>query len=118
GITLGMLGGTLPQPQANCVPKFENVPPKGIPVPDEMLKDKQTPWPAADPKGPHVGIALAGRFLNHSMASIYNSGLLCLGVTTEQFGQLNSGLLSVLIPSIKKLTFEQKGAPVAITTRP
>ena len=41
-----------------------------------------------------------------------------LGITTDQFPQLNSGLLSALVRSIKTLTFEQKGAPVAITTRP
>ncbi|MEO8876909.1 MAG: MYXO-CTERM sorting domain-containing protein, partial [Polyangiaceae bacterium] len=119
GATLAMLGGALPQPQSSCVPAFTNVPPTGIPIPDEMLKDTQTGWPAADPlKGPNFGIALSGRFLNYTFGSIYNSGLLCLGITTEQLQQVQTGLLSVLIPSIKNLTFEGKGASVAITTRP
>ena len=119
GITLAMLGGALPQPQSTCVPAFTNVPPTGIPIPDEMLQDGQPGWPAADPlKGPNFGLALSGRFLNYAFGSVYNSGLLCLGITTEQLQQLQTGLLSVLIPSIKNLTFEGKGASVAITTRP
>jgi hypothetical protein len=118
GMTLGFLGGTLPQPQSACVPKVDNPIPTGIPVPDEMVKDTQTPWPQTDPTGPHLGIALAGRFLNHAFGSAYNSGVLCLGISTEQVAQLNSGLLSALIPSLKKLTFEKTGAPVAIATRP
>ena len=119
GVTLAMLGGALPQPQSSCVPAFTNAPPTGIPIPDELLKDGITGWPTGDPlKGPNVDIAIAGRFLNYAFGSIYNSGLLCLGITTDQIAQLQSGLLSVLIPSIKTLTFEQKGASVAITTRP
>ena len=119
GVTLAMLGGALPDPQSSCVPAFTNVPPTGIPIPDEMLKDTQTGWPTADPlKGPNFGLSLSGRFLNYAFGSIYNSGLLCLGITTDQLQQLQTGLLSVLIPSIKTLTFEQKAASVAITTRP
>jgi MYXO-CTERM domain-containing protein len=118
GMTLAFLGGTLPQPQSACVPHVDNPTPTGIPIPDEMVKDTQAPWPATDPTGPHLGIALAGRFLNHALGSAYNSGVLCLGISTEQVAQLNSGLLSALIPSLKKLTFEKTGAPVAITTRP
>ncbi len=118
GLTLTMLGGAAPNPVSSCVPAFNNVAPQGIPIPDEMLKDKLANWPAADPTGPHVGIALAGRFLNYALGSVYSSGLLCLGVGTENFQQLQSGLLSALIPSIKTLTFEQKAAPVAISTRP
>ncbi len=117
GITLGMLGGALPQPQSNCVPVANLQVPTGIPIPDEITVDKLTPWPSGD-TGPHMGIALAGRFLNYSMGSVYNSGLLCLGITTQQIPQINSALLSVLIPSIKTLTFEQRAASVAITTRP
>ncbi|MEO6420079.1 MAG: hypothetical protein ABIP39_11755 [Polyangiaceae bacterium] len=117
GLTLAMLGGAIAAPQSTCVPAFKNTPPVGIPLPDEMKLDTQTPWPMGTPQ-PDMGIALAGRFLNYTFGSIYNSGLLCLGVSTEQFQQLQSGLLSVLIPSIKNLTLEQKGASVAITTRP
>ncbi|HEY2369392.1 MAG TPA: hypothetical protein VGH87_23505 [Polyangiaceae bacterium] len=117
GLTLGLLGGGLPNPQSSCVPLFDNKIPTGIPIPDEMQNNTVAPWPAND-NGPDLGIALAGRYLNFMFGSIYNSGALCLGISTDQFSQLQSGLLSVLIPGIKRLTFEQKAAPVAITTRP
>ncbi|CAN5781079.1 hypothetical protein BH09MYX1_BH09MYX1_19200 [soil metagenome] len=116
GMTLAFLGGAKPVPQSECVPAFDNKVPTGIPVPDEMLSNTLTPWTAAS--GPMLGIALAGRYLDYTFGSVYNSGFLCLGISTEQFAQLQSGLLSVLIPGMKKLTFEQKAAPVAITTRP
>jgi MYXO-CTERM domain-containing protein len=117
GLTLGLLGGGLPNPQSSCVPLYDNKIPTGIPIPDEMQDNTVAPWPAND-NGPHLGIALAGRYLNFMFGSVYNSGALCLGISTDQFSQLQSGLLSVLIPGIKRLTFEQKAAPVAITTRP
>lgn len=117
GVTLGFIGGATPQPTSNCVPVFDNKIPTGIPIPDELEANNVTPWPMGD-TGPDLGIALSGRFLNFAFGSVYNSGLLCLGVSTEQFAQLQSGLLSVLIKSINSLTFEHKPSPVAIVTRP
>ncbi len=117
GISLTMLGGAQPQPQTNCVTIEPNPPPQGIPIPKELQGDLVTPWPAAM-AGPHLGFAIAGRYLNHAFVSAYNSGLLCLGVSTEQIEQLSSGYLSILAPTIKLLTFEQNPAAAAITTRP
>ncbi|MFO0666368.1 MAG: hypothetical protein U0174_20605 [Polyangiaceae bacterium] len=116
GITLGMVGGALPSPKSNCVTPVEPATPTGIPMPDEMTKDKPDNW--KDPVGPHVGLALAGRYLDFTFTNLYNSGFFCLGVTTEQVSQLQTGLVSVLAPSIKNLTLEKKPAPMAITTRP
>jgi hypothetical protein len=113
GITLGMVGGMLPQPPSNCVPQATVNLPTGIPIPDELAPTTADPATA-----PHLGIALAGRYLDYSFTSVYNSGLLCLGVSTEQVDMLKSGLLSLLIPSIKDLTFEQSDAAAAIATRP
>lgn len=117
GVTLGMLGGAQPQPISTCVPKADIALPTGIPIPDELTKDDVGGFPAGTPPH-HLGLALSGRFLNYALGSAYNSGVLCLGVTTEQIDQLNSGLLSLLIPSIKKLSFEQKPTSLAIATRP
>jgi hypothetical protein len=116
-VTLGLLGGVTAMPPSACVPFADVKPPTGIPIPDEMLSNTITPWPQMT-AGPHLGIAIAGRFLDYALAGVYNSGLLCLGVSTEQVSQLQSGLISVIIPSLKKLTFEQKPAPIAIATRP
>lgn len=121
GMTLGFLGGMLPQPQSTCVPVVDNPIPQNIPVPDELTRDGISPWPQGDP-GPDVDLALAGRYLNYAATAAYNSGVLCLGVSTEQFQALNSGLLSVIIPSLQDLTFEpgrkSRAAGIAITTRP
>ncbi len=117
GMSLSMVGGSLPKPQTSCVPAFNNVVPVGVPVPDEMLGNALTPWPVGD-NGPDFGVALAGRFLDYLFGGLYNAGTLCLGISTDDFSQLQSGLLSVLIPSIKDLTFEQKAAAAAVTTRP
>ncbi|MBX3187778.1 MAG: hypothetical protein KF819_12215 [Labilithrix sp.] len=117
GISLKMLGGALPQPDTKCVEIARRDPPQNIPIPAELGGDTVTPWPAGTP-GPHLGIALAGRFIDHAAVQAYNSGLLCLGISTEQVDQLSSGTLSILIPSVKNLTFEQNPASAAITTRP
>jgi len=117
GLSLSMLGGTIPQPQSACVAKTANLRPENIPIPKELQGDVITPWPA-NTAGPHLGIAIAGRFLEHAGESAYNSGVLCLGMSTEQVEQLSTGYLSILVPSIKLLTFEQNPAAAAITTRP
>jgi hypothetical protein len=120
GLSLGMLGGMLANPTSNCVPAVTNTIPTGIPIPDELLTDTLTPW--SQPTGPDINLALSGRFLTYAMTSVYNSGLLCLGVSTEQFQALSTGYVSVVVPSIKDLTFEpgkqSKPAAMAIVTRP
>lgn len=113
GITLSMIGGVIPQPPSKCVPLTEVAVPTGIPVPDEIA-----PTAAEAAGSPHLKIALAGRFLEYALGSVYNSGVLCLGISSEQVDMLKSSLLSILIPSIKTLTFERGDAAAAITTRP
>ncbi len=113
GVTLGMIGGVTAQPPSKCVPQADLKVPTGIPLPDELAPTVNDPATT-----PHVGIALSGRFLDYSMGSVYNSGLLCLGVSSEQFDMLRAGLLSILIPSLKNLTFQNGDAAAAIATRP
>jgi len=117
GISLTMLGGALPQPTTKCVNVVSVGPPQNIPIPKELEGDTITPWPAGTP-GPHVGFALAGRFLDHALISAYNSGVLCLGISTDQVEQLSTGYLSILAPNLKVLTLAQGPAAAAITTRP
>jgi MYXO-CTERM domain-containing protein len=121
GLTLGMIGGMLQNPQSTCVPVAQNALPTGIPIPDELTVDGVQPWPTGD-NGPDLGIAIAGRFLNYAATSAYNSGVLCLGVSTDDFQALSTGYVSAVIPSLKDLTFEPgktaKPAAMAITTRP
>lgn len=113
GITLSMAGGVAPQPLSRCVPQAAVTIPKDIPLPDEM-----TPKVPELPNTPAIGIALSGRFLDYAFTNLYNSGLLCLTVTSDQSELLKSGILSILIPSIRSLTFEQNDAAAAVATRP
>ena len=121
GITLGLLGGALPDPPSSCVSPAPNPLPQGIPIPDELTTDTVTPWPTGD-SGPDFGLALAGRFLNYVATSAYNSGALCLGASTDAVQELNTGLVSAILPSVKDLTFEpgpsSPAAAMAIATRP
>lgn len=121
GLTLGMLGGVLPNPKTTCVPIADNPLPTGIPIPDELETDSIQPWPMGDP-GPDINFALSGPFLNFAATSAYNSGVLCLGVSTDQFQALSTGLVSAVVPSLRDLTFEpgNKSRPeaMAVTTRP
>lgn len=117
GVSLAMRGGALPQPKSNCVEEVRRSPPQDIPVPTELTGDVITPWPAGTP-GPHFGFALAGRYLDHAMLGAYNSGALCLGLSSDTVAQLNSGYLSLLAPSLKNFTLDGATAAAGVTTRP
>jgi hypothetical protein len=117
GATLGMYGGAEPNPISKCV-KFSDIPlPTGIPIPDELVANTLGDWPVGI-EGPHVGIALSERFANYALNGMYNSGLLCLGITTEAVPLLNSGTLGLLIQSSKDLAIQQESQQIAIVVRP
>lgn len=115
GLTLGMYAGIEPAPNAKCVTPVKLTPPTKIGQPDEMRGNKIQGWSG---EGPHVGAAVAERFANHALASIYNSGALCLAVSTEQVSILSTGLLSLLVSSMPQLTMHRRVAPVKIVLRP
>jgi hypothetical protein len=115
GATLGMFGGALPVPVSECVPKATLTLPTGIPIPDELMGNTIAGWSG---EGPHMGIALSERFSNYALGAAYNSGVLCIGVGTEQVAQLSTGLFSLLVFSIKSLTYQKKPAPLAVVVRP
>ncbi len=118
GVTLGLLGALVPDPQSLCVPQAANPVPTGIPIPIELEQNTITPWASTDPPGPQFGVALSGAYINYALGSIYNSGTLCLGISTDTFSQLNSGYLSFIAPSLKDLTFQEMPAAAAVVTRP
>ena len=115
GATLGLFGGANPMPTSTCVKAVPLELPTGIPIPNELMGNALPGWVG---DGPHVGFALSERFLNHAMKSAYNSGVLCLGVSTEQVAQLSTGLFSLLVPSIKFLTYQKSPTQIAIAIRP
>ena len=74
-------------------------------------------WPVNVP-GPHFGLALSERFTNYAMNGIYNSGLLCLGLSTETVPLLNSGTIGLLAASSKDLTIQHETQQIGIVVRP
>ncbi|MFO0758682.1 MAG: hypothetical protein U0359_19475 [Byssovorax sp.] len=117
GVTLGLFGGAEPTPLSKCIRLSDLAIPSNIPIPDELFQNTIADWPA-DVPGPHLGFALSERFANYAMSSLYNSGLLCIGVSSENVGQLNSGLLSLLAKSSADLGIQREPQQVAIVIRP
>ncbi len=119
GATLGMFGGAEPNPISQCVPLSTLALPTGIPIPDELLGagDVLPNWPAGV-EGPDVGIAVNERFANYALNGLYNSGLLCIGISTESIPLLSSGTLGLLAPSSKTLGLQEEPQQVAIVLRP
>lgn len=117
GATLRMMGGLLPSPQASCVPIANVTPPSDIVIPTEFSQtNRPADWPADYP-GPHAGLLISERFLSYALANAHNSGFLCLGITTDAVDQLNSGLFSLLVPSLNTLT-QKKNQQLALAVRP
>jgi len=123
GATVGMFGGVEPQPVSGCVPLSTLPLPTGIPIPDEIRSNTVAGWPAGFPRpdsaGPDLGIAISEDFFNYAMSGMYNSGLLCIGITTETIGDLlNTGTVGLFAASLRDLTLQRENAPIAIVLRP
>ncbi|AUX22767.1 hypothetical protein SOCEGT47_032770 [Sorangium cellulosum] len=117
GLTLGLYGGVEPLPTSGCVPLSDMPLPTGIPIPDELVANTAPGWPD-DLPGPHLGIAISERFANYALNGVYNSGLLCLGVSTDTVPLLNSGTLGLLAGSVRDLTLQRESQQIALVIRP
>jgi hypothetical protein len=123
GATIGLYGGIEPRPLSQCVPLSTLTKPTGIPIPDELRSNTVAGWPASFPRpgqtGPDVSVAISEAFLNYAFSGMYNSGLLCLGITTETVGDLlNTGTVGIFAASLRDLTLQRENAPIAIVLRP
>ncbi len=122
GATMGLYGGWEPTPVSGCVTPVNMDLPAGIPIPDELLANTVGGWPAGEP-GPHLGLALSERFTNYLLAQAYNSGALCLGITSDALGDsvpLTSALIGTAVgaTSMSELGRQKQPAPLAILLRP
>lgn len=118
GATIGLYGGAEPKPTTSCVPLSNMALPTGIPTPKALTENTPfTDWPMGL-DGPHVGIALSERFTNYALNSVYNSGLLCIGITTASVDLLSSGTLSLVANSLKDLGIQQEPQHIGIVIRP
>ncbi len=119
GITFPLLGGALQHEASDCVSLAPNAVPSEPALPVDLLQDTPTGWTLSTT--PHVGFGLSRLFLNYAATSLYNGGLFCFSLSTEQSSQLSTGLLSLLAPSVnalKQQPLETKAAPMAIQARP
>lgn len=117
GATLGMYGGAQPTPLSGCVRLSDMALPTGIPIPAELYANTVDGWPA-DLAGPHVGIAVSERYADYALNGLYNSGFLCIGITSEVSSFLNSGTFSLLASSLKDLGIQREAQQIAIVIRP
>ncbi len=101
-----------------CVPS--------LPAPTTLPTIAQAPFfltgnsiPGTSPAEPfHIGIGITEKYLNASGYPVFDSGMLCLGVTTRLNQQLSTGILSLLAASLKDITFPYDNAAVGIVVRP
>jgi hypothetical protein len=107
--TVGLIGGAQPEKIDPCVPALPALPVATIPSPD---------WDAGAP-GYHVGIAVAGRFLNEAGWAAEQAGGLCLAPTHADISFLETGLLGIPMPSLG-LIANRDGhtAPMMLVMRP
>jgi hypothetical protein len=117
GATVGFYAGAEAAPVNGCAPLEKLTLPVGIPMPDEVLGEPITGWPDGF-AGPHMGIAISERFANYALGSIYNSGLLCIGITSSQLDLLTSGTLGLVASSINDLTLQQEAQQIGLAIRP
>ena len=122
GATIGMFGGALPQPKSSCVKLANMAPPQNIPIPSELEANTVTGWPGGM-DGPHVGIALNERFFNYALAGMYDSGLLCIGLSLDALDiglPLDSKLLGTFLgaKSVVGLGIQDEPQVLALTVRP
>ncbi len=118
GASMSMFGGVEPNPISSCVPLAELARPSGLKIPQELIDDSLiTDWPAGV-AGPHLGIGISESFTNYALAGLYNSGLFCIGISTEQVDLLNSGTIGLLAQSLRDLGIQRETQPIAIVIKP
>ncbi|MFT3839545.1 MAG: hypothetical protein QM723_21355 [Myxococcaceae bacterium] len=108
-ITIGLIGGAKPVATDTCVPAETPLPASTIPAPD---------W-SAGPSGYHVGIAIAGRYLDEAGFAVEQSGGLCLQPTAHEIAFLDTDTLGFALPSLKQVAnHDGKSAPMMMVLRP
>jgi MYXO-CTERM domain-containing protein len=117
GATLSLTGGAEANPLSTCVNKAVLDKPTGIPTPDELIGNTVKNWPAGV-SGPHFGLALSEEYANYALGGIYNSGLLCLQIGTDQVAQLTTNTFSLFVGSMKTLPLQKANAPLALSLKP
>lgn|GEM_PF-3298425 len=145
GIDIQVIGGTDAE-RNQCVPETEPPKLDGGSIPLLQLSNSADICQRCDPKSPicpadavcsekfaicmkdeangvcpnipfMAGIGINEYFLRKFFWDAFNSGLLCLNIDSSTVPQLTSGVLSMLLPSLKELT-NGKNTSVIISLRP
>ncbi len=111
GINLGTRAGIQAVETAACVPT----------IPAPQLQPMTAPnFDAEAPMGSyHVGVGVASSYLDLAMHHAHQSGTMCIGMSSANFGILNTGLFKTFLPSLGRLaTRDGKDAPMMIVLKP
>lgn len=112
GLSLGMLGGGLARPASSCVP-MRAAPAAAVPPKTAAYSGNATP----SGKPFHVGAGISLLELDTLGYGFFQSGGLCMSISTAQVALLSSATLGTLIRSIEDLTRGQPAA-MSIVLRP
>jgi|APLak6261679142_1056127.scaffolds.fasta_scaffold00029_73 hypothetical protein len=112
GMSFGTRVGIQPTAVASCVPPQSAPPMTAVAFPD--FDGEATPN-----SGYHVGLGVSSNFLNAAFWSAQQAGALCLNLSSDTVGLVNTGLFKTFLPSLGKLaTRDGKDAPMMIVLRP
>lgn len=112
GATFGTRVGVQAVKVASCVPPAAPPAMPAITAPD--FDAEATPGSMY-----HVGLGLSSNFLNVAFHAAHQAGALCLQLSTENVGLINTGLFKTFLPSLGKLaTRDGKDAPMMVVLRP
>lgn len=112
GMSFGTRVGIQPTTISACVPPQAAPPMTMVAFPD--FDGEATPN-----SGYHVGLGISSNFLNAAFWSAQQSGALCLNLSSDNVGLINTGLFKTFLPSLGKLaTRDGKDAPMMVVLRP
>lgn len=112
GATFGTRVGLQAVKVASCVPPAAPPAMPSVTAPD--FDAEATPGSQY-----HVGLGLSANFLNTAFYAAHQAGALCLQLSTENVGLINTGLFKTFLPSLGRLaTRDGKDAPMMVVLRP
>ncbi len=116
GMSFGTRVGIQPTTVSACVPPQAAPPMTMVPFPDF---DGEAPPNPDGGVGYQVGLGISSNFLNNAFWAAQQSGALCLNLSSENVGLINTGLFKTFLPSLGKLaTRDGKDAPMMVVLRP
>lgn len=111
GISLGLISGAISD-RNRCVP---NIPQPEVyePMRTNLLRGNID---LAEQEY-EVGLGVTQEIVGHFAWAAFNSGLLCLEITTDTVDQLNASTIGIALPNLDELA-RNRNAPIGITMSP